>query len=234
MGKKLDALLGSKTSKFKTLANLAISQIAILKNQHHVRCSHAQSDIIQLLNIGGQECALLRTIQKLSTRQASLESRMKVLKQIPSDNAITLYFEDDDPVITENKQEVNQKNRQLNSKDAANLDDPERGVDAQHLPEELKWDEAFSESMKARKKYRNVAAGVQEAFESAAYAAAAARAAVELARSRPQGDDPSDHHGSNHQRGIVFDSDGSSKSELPIDGQAASENAKHSEKRIGF
>lgn len=40
--------------------------------------------------------------------------------------------------------------------------------------------EGFSESMKGRRKYRDVADAAQAAFESAAYAAAAARAAVEL------------------------------------------------------
>jgi hypothetical protein len=64
MGRKLDALLGRnlKTSKFKALAKLAISRTAILKNQRQVRCSHARSDVIELLNLGHQERALLRVI----------------------------------------------------------------------------------------------------------------------------------------------------------------------------
>lgn len=62
MGRKLDALLGRnfKASKFKTLAKLAISRIGILKNQHQVRCTHARSDVIELLNLGHHEQALLR------------------------------------------------------------------------------------------------------------------------------------------------------------------------------
>lgn len=43
--------------------------------------------------------------------------------------------------------------------------------------------ESFSDSMKGRKKYKDVADAAQAAFDSAAYAAAAARAAVELSRS---------------------------------------------------
>lgn len=50
----------------------------------------------------------------------------------------------------------------------------------------------FSDSFKARQKYRDVADAAQDAFESAAYAAAAARAAVELSRSNtPHGPDDS-------------------------------------------
>ncbi|KAF9663968.1 hypothetical protein SADUNF_Sadunf17G0107200 [Salix dunnii] len=46
MGKKLDALFRRKfnTSKFNSLAKLAISRIAILKNQKQVRVSFAKSD----------------------------------------------------------------------------------------------------------------------------------------------------------------------------------------------
>lgn len=62
MGKKLDALLrrNPKPPKIKTLANLTIARIAILKNQRQVRCSHARSDVVQLLNLGHQDRALLR------------------------------------------------------------------------------------------------------------------------------------------------------------------------------
>lgn len=56
----------------------------------------------------------------------------------------------------------------------------------------------FPESIRTRKKYRDVAAAAQEAFESAAYAAAAARAAVALSRSESRDNDPDDHSGSSH------------------------------------
>ncbi|MCD7456255.1 hypothetical protein HAX54_031036 [Datura stramonium] len=49
-----------KASKVTTLANLAISRISILKNQHQVRCSLARSDVTQLLHLGRQEDALHR------------------------------------------------------------------------------------------------------------------------------------------------------------------------------
>lgn len=65
MGKKLDALLGIsfKISKFKAIANLAISRVVVLKNQRQVRGSIARSDVVQLLDLGHHERALLRVEQ---------------------------------------------------------------------------------------------------------------------------------------------------------------------------
>ncbi|XVE72056.1 hypothetical protein DITRI_Ditri11bG0008000 [Diplodiscus trichospermus] len=62
MGKKLDALLGKnfKVSKFRKYVNLAISRIAFLEKQHRVRCQQARSDVVQLLNLGQKDRALLR------------------------------------------------------------------------------------------------------------------------------------------------------------------------------
>ncbi|XP_022770047.1 IST1 homolog isoform X2 [Durio zibethinus] len=280
MGRKLDALLGRnfKTSKFRTLAKLATSRTGILKNQHQVKYSHARSDVIELLNLGHQEQALLRvehvikeqnmvdvfTImesychlliervmliqnnrecpdelkeatsslifassrcaefpellhirgilsstfgkefvaravelrnnccvhpKKLSTRQPSLESKLKVLKEIASEGGITLHLE---AVVVEEKLDVNEKQNQSVASVSAKLDDPEHKDTAYDWPREINLNENFSESIEARKKYRDVAAAAQEAFESAAYAAAAARAAVELSRTQPQDFDPYD------------------------------------------
>lgn len=62
MGKTLDALLGRsfKPSKFKSLVNLAISRLSVLKNQRQVRCNQARSDVVQLLELGHHDRALLR------------------------------------------------------------------------------------------------------------------------------------------------------------------------------
>ncbi|XVF20549.1 hypothetical protein REPUB_Repub12eG0010000 [Reevesia pubescens] len=216
MGRKLDALLGRnfKTSKFKTLAKLAVSRIGILKKQHQVRYSHAMSDVIELLNLGHQQRALLRVehvikepnmvdaftimgtychiliermmliqknkecpdelkeatsslmfassrcgefpeflhirgvlsstfgkefvaravelrnncsvhpkiIQKLSTRQASLESKLKVLKEIASERGITLHLE---AMVVEEKSDVNEKRDEAIANKSAKLDNPE-------------------------------------------------------------------------------------------------------------
>ena len=65
MGKKLDALLGRtfKTKKFKALLNLALTRLSILKNQRQVRCSHATSDVTELLKLGQHENAYHRVDQ---------------------------------------------------------------------------------------------------------------------------------------------------------------------------
>ncbi|KAF8087370.1 hypothetical protein N665_0588s0038 [Sinapis alba] len=65
MGKKLDALLGRsfKTNKFKSLLNLALTRLSILKNQCQVRCSQATSDVTELLKLGHHENAYHRVDQ---------------------------------------------------------------------------------------------------------------------------------------------------------------------------
>ncbi|GMI73412.1 hypothetical protein HRI_001010500 [Hibiscus trionum] len=280
MGRKLDALLGRnfKTSKFKTLAKLAVSRIGILKNQHQVRCSHARSDVVELLNLGHHEQALHRVehlikeqnkvdaftimesycnmliervmliqknkecpdelkeatsslmfassrcgdfpellhirgvlsstfgkefvaravelrnscsvhpkmIQKLSTRSPSLETKLKLLKEIASEKGVTLRLE----AMTVEDESIADKTAKL--QDSAN---------------DIGLDQRLTESIKARKKYRDVADAAQEAFESAAYAAAAARAAVELSRIGPQDSDRDDQTGSSHKKVAKLDSD---------------------------
>ncbi|QHO15995.1 hypothetical protein S83_032101 [Arachis hypogaea] len=62
MGKKLDALLGRtfKAAKFRPIITLAISRIAVLKNQRQVRLKQARCDVLQLLQLDHHERALLR------------------------------------------------------------------------------------------------------------------------------------------------------------------------------
>lgn len=62
MGKKLDALLGRnfRSSKFKPQINLAVSRLAVLKHQRQARCTQARSDVVQLLQLGHHDRALLR------------------------------------------------------------------------------------------------------------------------------------------------------------------------------
>ncbi|GAB4828887.1 hypothetical protein Ancab_018547 [Ancistrocladus abbreviatus] len=292
MGKKLDALLGRslKPTKFKALVNLAISRLAVLKNQRQIRCSQARSDVIQLLNLGHHERALLRVeqvikeqnmldvfvmiesycnlllervnliqqekecpdelkeataglifaaarcgefpelqelravfmsyfgrefvaraaelrnncgvnpkmIQKLSTRHPTLETRMKVLKEIASENGIILKLEEADSIAAEDisiKQNRTQPEQDLSN--YADSKQPKFNGDSESLPEGIDQVEGFN-SLDARKRYKDVADAAQEAFQSAAYAAAAARAAVELSRSHPPRDN--DHGSSSSQR----------------------------------
>lgn len=84
---------------------------------------------------------------------------------------------------------------------SSNLDDPKLNNETYNFTEDVKQDKKFSESMKGGKKYGDVEAAAREAFESATYAAAAARAAVELSTSEFQ--DPGDQNGSNRQVGTT-------------------------------
>ncbi|GMH27516.1 hypothetical protein Nepgr_029359 [Nepenthes gracilis] len=285
MGKKFDALLGKsfKPSRFRALLNLAVSRVAVFKNQRQIRCSQARSDVLQLLNLGQRERALLRVelvikeqnmldvfvmiegycnllservnliqqekecpdelkeaasslifaasrcgefpelqelravlmsrfgkefvaravelrnncgvnpkiIQQLSTRQPSLESRMKVLKEIASENGINLELEEVVAIAAEDKL----------GKTKGNQPSEKPGDDLEFLPETTDKDEWLS-SMNTRKRYKDVADAAREAFQSAAYAAAAARAAVELSRTGPPASD--DHGSSNTQASGVW------------------------------
>lgn len=106
-----------------------------------------------------------KMVVKLSTRQPNLESRMKVLKAIASENGVSLQIEEESST-TEKGFDAGS-----NLEDNSSISLNEEKI------------ESFSDSMKGRKKYKDVADAAQAAFESAAYAAAAARAAVELSRS---------------------------------------------------
>lgn len=99
------------------------------------------------------------------------------------------------------------------------------------LSEEIKHNEQFSESIKARK-YRDVADAAQEAFESAAHAAAAARAAVELSMSKSIDKDSEDYDGSDNQGGTVSSSELSSTAKAHmINSPAATKEVEHLENR---
>ncbi|KAL8249732.1 hypothetical protein R6Q59_006600 [Mikania micrantha] len=110
-----------------------------------------------------------RMIQKLSPRQSSLETRIKILREIANENGVVLKLEDPSPTLKEGVEET--------TKDGLDM--------------EIDQVLSFSESINGKKKYRDVEDAAQAAFESAAYAAAAARAAVELSRSRSSGHDSS-------------------------------------------
>ncbi|CAL9092703.1 uncharacterized protein LOC135614512 [Musa acuminata AAA Group] len=102
-----------------------------------------------------------KMIQKLSSRQPSLEIRQRVTKEIAAETGINLDYYDP---CTED----------------AGGDPPVNLVQ-----EQLKSDENLS--MRTPHKYEDVASAAKDAFEAAAFAAAAARAAVELCRSESQG-----------------------------------------------
>ncbi|XP_038893459.1 uncharacterized protein LOC120082250 isoform X2 [Benincasa hispida] len=116
-------------------------------------------------------------VQKLSARPSSLEIKLKLLKQIASEHGITLKDLEAYEVSTEERVVAEEKKEQPQQ---------ETKVESvfQILPEEIEKDDRYADSMRGRKKYKDVADAAQAAFESAAYAAAAARAAVELSQSK--------------------------------------------------
>ncbi|EYU29960.1 hypothetical protein MIMGU_mgv1a011015mg [Erythranthe guttata] len=180
MGKKMDALLGRsfKTSKLKSTAALAVSRLSVLKNQRQARCSVVRSDVVEFLKTSNHDRALLRIIQKLSTRMPTLEDKTKVLKEIASDNNIDLHLDHESETTAENKEEYSQHKSTSPSSGQLLFDIPVVHSEG-------------SERGSVGRKYKDVADAAQAAFESAAYAAAAARAAVELSRS--ESTDPPNH-----------------------------------------
>ncbi|KAG7032099.1 IST1-like protein, partial [Cucurbita argyrosperma subsp. argyrosperma] len=260
MGKKLDALLGRsfKTTRFKSLVNLAISRLAVLANQRQVRSSQARSDVVQLLQLGHQERALLRVEQvikdqKLLDAYVIIESyceavleRIRLLEQQRSVNepvnvnikrwiwecpeelkeaisglifassrcgdfpelieirsAITSRFGKEftaprppslEVKLELLKQVASENGSTLKDLEAYEVSTEESKVEGVYeiLPEEIEKESWYADSMRGRKKYKDVGDAAQAAFESAACAAAAARAAVELAQSKsPDQDDVS-------------------------------------------
>lgn len=124
-------------------------------------------------------CAVNPTmIQKLSTRQPSLESRTKVLKEIAATNGIALPFDEPLDPLEGNTGVKDMPDQPF----GCGYSKP--GVDNNvESTSETRVIDDFSGSFEARSEYKDVAEAAQAAFVSAAYAAAAARAAVELSRS---------------------------------------------------
>ncbi|KAL5070648.1 hypothetical protein RYX36_021535 [Vicia faba] len=321
MGKKLDALLGRnnfRIDKFKPTVNLAISRLAVLKNQRNARLRQGRSDVVQLLQLPDHhKRALLRVehvikeqnmvdvydeiegylyllierihliaqerecpdelqeaasgilfaasrcgdfpeiqeiravltsrfgkefasraielrnnckvdpkiVTKLSTRMPSLESRMKLLKEIASENNISLELEQ--VSSTKYEEQVTNEGKKNQHKYEKKEEDNEGKSDE------------FSDSFKGRKKYKDVADAAQAAFESAAYAADAARAAVELSRfqshdPRDDDDDDGDNSSSPQPRKVVNEHDHSVKAMSLLEGEESSKNAEELEKARDF
>ncbi|KAA8530562.1 hypothetical protein F0562_005271 [Nyssa sinensis] len=162
-----------------------------------------------------------KIVNKLPLQRSSLRTRLKVLKEIASENGITLRI-----------QEIEEK---ANIKESTKLNDLEPKDNAQNLQEETKCNEKLSSFMKTRKKYKDVASAAQDAFELAARAAAAARAAVELSRLRLDESDPDDQYDfsrrqknifenqcNNHRQMNIFDVGEISGSKFQIDKHSAS------------
>ncbi|XP_008775064.2 uncharacterized protein LOC103695492 [Phoenix dactylifera] len=121
-----------------------------------------------------------KMIQKLSTRQPSLENRQRVTKEIAVEKGIELDFDEPPPEIPE--VDPNLKQRRNQSRPVVNI----ASETAQELSE---LDQDDNSSLRSKQEYKDVASAARAAYESAAHAAAAARAAVEISRSESQGND---------------------------------------------
>ncbi|XP_020587096.1 uncharacterized protein LOC110029240 isoform X2 [Phalaenopsis equestris] len=116
-----------------------------------------------------------KLVQKFSTRQPSLEIRAKVTKEIAIEKGIKVELAEP-PVDTEENPNLQRKKQQAK----AAMDLPCTACDLHDLLEDEKLE------IMAQKKYKDAGSAALAAFESAAYAAAAARTAVELYRSESE------------------------------------------------
>ncbi|CAM8994535.1 unnamed protein product [Rhodiola kirilowii] len=119
----------------------------------------------------------LSIIPKLSARQLSLETRKTVLRQIAYQNGIALHL--DEEVISDTEQQLIKDNMMEQNEDLKVEDLPD-------LPGQVLDVDDLLEAIKPSEEYQDAAAAAQDAYESAAYAAIAARAAVQLSRSEAQ------------------------------------------------
>ncbi|KAK1313185.1 hypothetical protein QJS10_CPA06g02194 [Acorus calamus] len=133
-----------------------------------------------------------KMIQKMSTAQPSLESRIKAMKEIALAEGITVDIE---KIVSENMEESGL--RQTKTQGQPTPDPPVEPEEPQIGSLSLNGVNRcvqFSASMNSRHKYKDAVSAARVAFESATFAAAAARVAVELSRSESQGKGLSDEN----------------------------------------
>ncbi|CAN6303809.1 unnamed protein product [Urochloa humidicola] len=114
-----------------------------------------------------------KIVQKLSTKQPSLESRQMVLQEIAAEKrfAVRVY----EPPPREDSGRSNHNRRKAKQDEEQRIRTPPVG-DLDHVV-----------SADSAQRYKDVEAAAQAAFESAASAAAAAKAAMELSRGESRG-----------------------------------------------
>ncbi|KAH0451654.1 hypothetical protein IEQ34_018953 [Dendrobium chrysotoxum] len=120
-----------------------------------------------------------KMVQKFSTRQPSLEIRAKVTKEIAIEKGIKVQLAEPTPETAENPK-LQRKNQGKTT-----VEPPSTACDLHEL---LGGEKLV---IMAQEKYKDAGSAAQAAFESAAYAAAAAKTAVELYRSESEGRDSS-------------------------------------------
>ncbi|CAH1416880.1 unnamed protein product [Lactuca virosa] len=161
-----------------------------------------------------------RMIQKLSPQKPLLENRMRMLQEIATENGIVLQLDDVSPVIKDNQSEVGDVSTHSGIENTSNA-----------LGDEFVEVSSFSESIKGKKKFRDVQHAAQAAFESAAYSAAAARAAVELSRPRSFDSDNPDSPNSRPRKALDSKPD---KSKLQMRYEKSHESESESESALNL
>ncbi|CAL4918655.1 unnamed protein product [Urochloa decumbens] len=114
-----------------------------------------------------------KIVQKLSTKQPSLESRQMVLQEIAAEKGFAVHVYEPPP--REDSGRSNHNRRKTKQDEEQRIRTPP--ID--DLDDDVSGDSA--------QRYKDVEAAAQAAFESAASAAAAAKAAMELSRGEPRG-----------------------------------------------
>ncbi|URE43900.1 DUF292 domain containing protein [Musa troglodytarum] len=175
----------------------AASRCAELPELHKVRgifsSKYGKEFACAALELRNDCCVNAKMIQKLSTAQPSLEIRHRVTKQIAAEKGLKLGCYDPSSDVSEVRYMTS-----LIQGDPV-VKPPVDFTQDQFLPDENLWPSRHS-----HQKYNDAAGAAQAAFESAAYAAAAARAAVELCRSESRGTGSDDENkAGSHKRSAI-------------------------------
>ncbi|KAJ8478617.1 hypothetical protein OPV22_022344 [Ensete ventricosum] len=195
----------------------AASRCGELPELHEVRAifssKYGKEFVGAALELRNDCCVNPKVIQKLSTAQPSLEIRQRVTKEIAAEKGLKLECYDPSSHFAERE---------------PNVKPPVDFIQDQLLPDENLWPRSHS-----HQKYNDAAGAAQAAFESAAYAAAAARAAVELCRSesRGEGSDDENRAGSSHKRSGINKEAETAKAETSSYGSSDAEGGKQARQK---
>ncbi|RZS00273.1 hypothetical protein BHM03_00029947 [Ensete ventricosum] len=195
----------------------AASRCGELPELHEVRAifssKYGKEFVCAALELRNDCCVNPKVIQKLSTAQPSLEIRQRVTKEIAAEKGLKLECYDPSSHFAERE---------------PNVKPPVDFIQDQLLPDENLWPRSHS-----HQKYNDAAGAAQAAFESAAYAAAAARAAVELCRSesRGEGSDDENRAGSSHKRSGINKEAETAKAETSSYGSSDAEGGKQARQK---
>ncbi|RRT55908.1 hypothetical protein B296_00040974 [Ensete ventricosum] len=195
----------------------AASRCGELPELHEVRgifsSKYGKEFVCAALELRNDCCVNPKVIQKLSTAQPSLEIRQRVTKEIAAEKGLKLECYDSSSHFAERE---------------PNVKPPVDFIQDQLLPDENLWPRSHS-----HQKYNDAAGAAQAAFESAAYAAAAARAAVELCRSesRGEGSDDENRAGSSHKRSGINKEAETAKAETSSYGSSDAEGGKQARQK---